>query len=77
MTVLHQIGDALREAMLAIPLSAVRGLFLLTLLAVLIWVLRLPTSAVTPPGGARRWDENLKFGAVLALVLQIVIYTVL
>jgi len=77
MTPLHHFGDALRTAMQAVPLSAVRGLFLLTLLAVLIWVLRLPAAAVTPPGGARRWDENLKVGAVLALALQIVIYTVL
>jgi hypothetical protein len=77
MTPLHHFGDALRTAMQAIPLSAVRGLFLLTLVVVLIWVLRLPTSAVTPPDGARRWNENLKVGASIALLLQIAIYAVL
>ena len=77
MTPLHQFGDALRTAMLAVPLAAVRGLFLLTLVAVLIWVLRLPASATTPDGGAKRWDENLKVGAAVALLLQITIYTIM
>jgi hypothetical protein len=77
MTPLHQFGEALRNLMLTIPLTAVRGLFLLTLIVVLFWVLRLPTAAVTPPGGARRWDENLKVGAAFALLLQIAIYTIL
>jgi hypothetical protein len=77
MTPLHQLGDAIRSVMLAIPLPAVRGLFVLTLVAVLIWVLTLPRSATTPPEGARRWDENLKVGAVFALLLQIVAYLVL
>jgi hypothetical protein len=77
MTPLHHFGEALRNLMLTIPLPAVRGLFLLTLIVVLIWVLWLPTSAVTPPGGARRWDENLKVGASFALLLQIAIYTIL
>lgn len=77
MTPLHHFGDALRTAMLGIPLPAVRVLFVLTLLIVLVWVLRLPTSTVTPPGGAKHWDENLKVGAALALVLQLAIYTIL
>ena len=38
-----------------------------------IWVLRLSASKTCPPGGAKRWDENLKFGAVLAVVIQIAI----
>lgn len=77
MTPLHALGEAIRNVMLAIPLGAVRALFLLTLLAVLIWVLRLPASRTTPPGGARRWDENLKYGAALALLLQLLAYTFL
>lgn len=76
MTPLHQIGETIRGLMLAIPLPVVRGLFLLTLATVLIWVWRLPTSETTPEGGARRWDENLKVGATFALVLQLVIYSV-
>jgi hypothetical protein len=77
MTPLHHFGQAVREAMLVIPLWAVRGLFLLTLAAVLVWVLRLPTHRTTPAGGAKRWDENLKFGAALALLLQILVYSIL
>jgi hypothetical protein len=77
MTPLHHFGDALRNLMLTIPLPAVRGLFLLTLVVLLIWVLRLPTAAVTPTGGAKRWDENLKVGAAVALLLQIAIYAIL
>ena len=77
MTPLHEFGEMIRGWMLAIPLPVVRGLFVGTLLVVLIWVLRLPASVATPPGGARRWDENLKLGASLALVIQIVIYCLL
>ncbi|HUG19896.1 MAG TPA: hypothetical protein VMM56_13010 [Planctomycetaceae bacterium] len=76
MTFLHRIGEFVREQMLAVPLPVVRGLFLATLLGLLIWVWSLPKSVTTPPGGAKRWDENLKFGATLALVIQIVIYSV-
>lgn len=74
MTILHHIGNAIREWLLAIPLPAVRGLFLGLLALVLLWVWLLPNEETTPPEGARRWDENLKFGATLALLLQIAIY---
>jgi hypothetical protein len=74
MTPLHQLGDAIRSGLQQIPLSAVRGLFVLSLVVVLIWALRLPASRTTPVGGAKRWDENLKLGAGLALGIQIVIY---
>lgn len=74
MTVLHTIGKGLRELLQNIPLAAVQVLFLATLAALLVWVARLPDSATTPPGGAKRWDENLKYGAVLAILIQIVIY---
>ena len=75
MTPLHHIGDLLRDWMLAIPLPAVRALFVATLAVVLIWVWRLPRWATTPAGGPRHWDENLKVGATAALVVQIVIYS--
>lgn len=77
MTPLHSLGNSLRDLLLTIPLSAVRLLFVGTLIALLVWVIRLPNSEVTPLGGATRWDENLKVGAILALVIQIVIYTLL
>ena len=77
MTPLHDLGELLRNVVLMIPLRSVRVLFVGTLVALLVWVLRLPNSEVTPAGGARRWDENLKVGAALALVIQIVIYCLL
>jgi hypothetical protein len=30
-----------------------------------------------PPGGAKRWDENLKIGAAIAIAIQILIYSLL
>ena len=74
MTPLHDFGDFLRQALQTVPLLAVRILFVASLVALLVWVLRLPPSATTPPGGAKRWDENLKLGAALALIIQILIY---
>ena len=77
MTPLHYFGEFLRQALQTIPLLAVKILFVASLVALLVWVLRLPESATTPPGGARRWDENLKLGAALALAIQILIYSLL
>ena len=77
MTPLHSIGDALRELLQSIPLPAVRVLFVGTLVLILLWVLRLPRSVVTPEQASGRWDENLKPIAVLSLLIQIVIYLLL
>lgn len=77
MTGLHQIGQWLRELLQSVPLSVVRGLFLGSLVILLIWVLRLPASVTAPREGARRWDENLKVGAVIAILIQIAIYSFL
>ncbi|MCA9134396.1 MAG: hypothetical protein KDA45_14605 [Planctomycetales bacterium] len=71
---LHAIGEYLRTALLAIPLWSVRWLFVGSLLLLMLWVMRLPASATQPPGGARGWGDNLKVGAGLALLLQILIY---
>ena len=77
MTPLHYLGEFIRQALQTIPLLAVKFLFVASLVALLVWVLRLPRSATTPPGGAKRWDENLKLGAALALAIQILIYSLL
>ena len=74
MTPIHHLGDAIRSLLLLIPLSAVRVLFVMTLAIVLIWVLRMPASRTSPEGGAKRWDENLKLGAGVALGFQILVY---
>lgn len=74
MTPLHYVGHWLRDAFSLVPLVVARGLFVALPLVLLVWVLLLPRSAVTPPGGANRWDENLKLWAGLALLIQIAIY---
>ncbi len=81
-TPLHFIGDALRHALLVIPLPVVRVLFLALLAGVLVWVLTLPRSETTEPGGDGqngdgRGGANLKVGATIALVLQLAIYSLL
>ena len=70
MTPLHSIGNAIREALLAIPLGVVRGLILLTLVALIVWVLRLPRSETKPTEDA----ADLRWGAVAALLIQLAIY---
>ncbi len=74
MTPLHHFGEFLRQCLHSIPMPAVRALFVGTLVVLLIWVLRLPRSATTPPDGVKRWDENLKLGATAALLIQILVY---
>jgi len=81
MTPLHAFGDSVRELFLLIPLGAVRALFVAVPVVLVIWVLCLPREVTTPtedagPGkSATRWDANLKLWASVALLLQIVIYT--
>jgi len=78
MSPLHQIGETIREALLRIPLGAVRGLFLLFLAGLLVWVLTLPRAQTRPPGsemGKLRLSENLKLWAAVSLVLQMLIYS--
>jgi len=75
MNLLHQIGDLLRGWLLQVPLPAVRGLFLLALISLLLWVLFLPKAMTVPPEGARGWQDNLKIWAGLALLIQILIYS--
>jgi hypothetical protein len=77
MTPLHYIGQWLRELFALIPLPVARALFLALPAVLLVWVLCLPRAAVTPPGRVRRWDENLKLWAGLALLAQLVIYAFL
>jgi hypothetical protein len=77
MTFLHRIGEAIRDLLLQVPLTGVRLLFVGSLIAVLLWVLTMPKECTEPEGGARRWDENLKWSAGLALGIQILVYSLL
>lgn len=73
-TPLHALGDFLRDLLSQVPLPAVRLLFVLIPLALLVWVLSLPRSETTRTGAETRWDENLKLWAGLALAIQVAIY---
>ena len=78
MTPLHYIGDFFRELVLAIPLWAARGIFVLVLVAVFIWVIRLSSEKVRPQTNEpRHWSSNLKLWAAIAIGLQIIIYVIL
>lgn len=75
-TWMHTVGDGLREALLLIPLGVVRVFLVLALLALLLWVLRLPREVTRPPEGEEGGlSGNLKIWAAVALGLQIVIYS--
>jgi hypothetical protein len=67
-------GDLIREFLLSIPLPVVRLLFVAVPTGVLIWVLLQPDSTMTSAGPAERPRWNLKWGAALALAIQIAIY---
>ena len=77
MSPLHHVGNFLRELMLEVPLPVVRGLFLALPVVLLVWVLTLPRRTTTPPKATGSAAENLKVWAVLALLIQIVIYSLL
>lgn len=75
MTILHHIGDAIRSGLSLIPLSVVRGLFLLTLVVILVWVVSLPRSAGQEKPESS-WTADLRIWAAAALLLQIAIYSI-
>jgi len=75
MTPLHHIGNLVRELLLQVPLPVVRALFLAVPIVLLIWVLRLPREVTTSPESSGRAGQNLKYGAALALLIQIAIYS--
>ena len=75
MTPLHALGSFLRDLLSQVPLSAVRVIFVLLPVVLLVWVLSLPRSETTPPDREPRWDANLKLWAAVALLIQIAIYS--
>lgn len=78
MTPLHLFGDFIRELVVAVPLPIARGIFVVVLLVVFIWVLCLSPDRVSPPAEEERnWTNNLKLWAAIAIGLQIIIYLIL
>ncbi|MDZ4689137.1 MAG: hypothetical protein SH850_29020 [Planctomycetaceae bacterium] len=76
MSLLHGIGNLLRELMGQIPLGAVRVMFVAIPLVLMVWVLRLPASQTTPPDSRPRWNTDLRLWAWVALGAQVLIYCV-
>jgi hypothetical protein len=77
MTPLHQIGNFLRETMMAVPLPWARVLFIAVPAVLLLWVLLLPRGETSLPSSKKKDRRpSLKIWAALALVIQIVIYSI-
>lgn len=76
MTPLHEIGQAVRDALQLVPLGAVRAIVVALLVLLLMWVIRLPRAATVDVRGGDR-GVDLRWGAAAALVIQIVIYVLL
>ena len=74
MTLLHTLGEFVRELLAWIPLSWGRGLFVAVPVLLLIWVLALPREATTSKEYPRRISGNLKLWASVALLIQIAVY---
>lgn len=76
MTPLHSFGQFVRNAVQSVPLRCVRAGILLSLVALLAWVLLLPKSDTTSADAGDR-SPDLRWGAAAAILLQITIYALL
>ena len=76
MTILHWLGDYLRQACLWVPMGVARGCFVALLLGLMVWIVQLPRSAVTPRTDCP-WHEDLRYWAWLALLIQLFAYALL
>jgi hypothetical protein len=72
---LHYVGQWLRDALLLIPLGVVRAMFVALPALLILWVISLPRASTTP-GPDSRAVENLKLWAIIALMIQVIIYAV-
>lgn len=73
MNLLHAVGQTVRDVLAAIPLGFVRGAIIVGLALLLLWVVRLPQSE-TKDAGSNGRGIDLRWGAALALLIQIAIY---
>lgn len=74
-TILHWVGDSIRQLLQSVPLRLARWLFIGLLLLLMGWVAQLPSSQTTPPGRRSQWYEDLRIWAWLALLFQIIVYS--
>jgi hypothetical protein len=77
MTPLHWLGQEVQQLAVSVPLPVVRAMFIAVPMVLLVWVLRLPREQTAAADGTGRLDENLKLWASLALIVQIIIYSML
>lgn len=75
-TFLHWIGESIRNQLISVPLWAARWMFIILLLGLMGWVVQLPSAQVTPPGRRCEWYEDLRIWAWLALMFQVIVYSV-
>lgn len=76
MTFLHWIGNTLRGQLDQVSLSAARWSFITVFLLLMFWVVQLPSTQTMPEGKRSNWYEDLRIWAWLALIFQVVIYSV-
>jgi hypothetical protein len=75
MSLLHWIGDTLRAQLMLVPLSVARWLFIGVMLVLMAWIVQLPASETTPPDRQSKWYEDLKIWAWIALMFQVLFYS--
>lgn len=76
MTFFHVIGDWLRQLLEQVSLSTARWMFIGLFLVLLFWIVQLPASQATPNDRQSKWHEDLRIWAWIAVMFQIVIYSV-
>ena len=76
MTFLHWIGETLRLQLERVPLSVARWLLIGVFLVLMFWVVQLRSSEATPSDRQSKWYEDLRIWAWLALMMQVIIYSV-
>lgn len=76
MTLFHWIGSTLRHQLSLVPLPFARWLMIGVFLALMFWIVQLPSSQTNPTEGKPHWTRDLKIWAWLALLFQVVIYAV-
>jgi hypothetical protein len=75
-TVLHWFGDVIRSQLMLVPLPVARWLFIGLYLVLMGWVVQLHESQATPPDRQGHWYEDLRIWAWVALMFQVVVYSV-
>ena len=73
---LVEFGEHLRTLFLQIPLWIARGLFLGVFFMLMVWIVQMPKSATTPRADSP-WHEDLRIWAWLALIVQMLVYSLL